>query len=434
VVGDAIGDVMFGLDGFVVRSVCRYGNELEVTVRTTATRVACRECGIIAAAHDRRDHVLRDVAIAGSPVAVVWQKAVWRCPDQLCGTKTWSERSPQILARASLTERARADICRQAGLGVAVSTLARAYGVGWDTAMRAVRDHGKPLVDDPARTAGVAKLGVDETSFLLANRDHHTMYMSGFVDLERGVLIDIVAGRAGDDIAYWLYWQPDAWLAAVREVALDPHRGYANGLARLLDHATFVLDHFHAIKLANAMVDDVRRRAQNETLGHRGHKNDPLYGIRRLLQRASETLTHRQSAKLVAALDAGDNDRREVTSAWFAREALRRVYDTTNHADAIERLGEFYAEVAAWDVPEAKRLARTIRAWEPELLNWHTTGGTSNGPTEAINLVIEKVRRVGHGYRNPDNYRLRLLLIAGGINWHTQPTARLRTRQPRLAA
>ena len=34
------------------------------------------------------------------------------------------------------------------------------------------------------------------------------------------------------------------------------------------------------------------------------------------------------------------------------------------------------------------------------------TGGVSNGGTEAINGVIEKTRRLAHGYRNFTNYRL----------------------------
>ena len=57
----------------------------------------------------------------------------------------------------------------------------------------------------------------------------------------------------------------------------------------------------------------------------------------------------------------------------------------------------------------------------------------SNGPTEAINLLIEKVRRVGHGYRNFENYRLRLLLNCG-TTWDRVLTRRIRTRSPRMAA
>jgi transposase len=53
------------------------------------------------------------------------------------------------------------------------------------------------------------------------------------------------------------------------------------------------------------------------------------------------------------------------------------------------------------------RLARTVKAWEFEILAFHSTDGCSNGPTEAINLLVKKVKRVGHGFRNLTNYRLR---------------------------
>jgi transposase len=45
-----------------------------------------------------------------------------------------------------------------------------------------------------------------------------------------------------------------------------------------------------------------------------------------------------------------------------------------------------------------------------KLLAYFDTGGVSNGPTEAINWLFKKIKRVGHGYRNFANYRLRLLL------------------------
>jgi transposase len=61
------------------------------------------------------------------------------------------------------------------------------------------------------------------------------------------------------------------------------------------------------------------------------------------------------------------------------------------------------------------------------------TGGCSNGPTEAVNLLIKKVKRVGHGFRNFANYRLRLLLHCG-VTWQTHRTTRLRGRFPRLVA
>jgi transposase len=96
-------------------------------------------------------------------------------------------------------------------------------------------------------------------------------------------------------------------------------------------------------------------------------------------------------------------------------------------------LDRFYRWSDGVQVPELSRLARTVRAWEAELLAWHATGGCSNGPTEAINLLIKKVKRVGHGFRNFDNYRLRLLLHCG-VTWQTSHTARLRGHSPRFVA
>jgi len=60
-------------------------------------------------------------------------------------------------------------------------------------------------------------------------------------------------------------------------------------------------------------MDEVRRRVQQDTLGRRGHRNDPLYRIRRLLTTARENLTDRGRAWLEAALQVGDPSL-EVTS------------------------------------------------------------------------------------------------------------------------
>ena len=56
----------------------------------------------------------------------------------------------------------------------------------------------------------------------------------------------------------------------------------------------------HAIRLANAVADQARRRMQQATLGHRGRTYDPLYRIRKLLMTAAEQLTERGRARLRA--------------------------------------------------------------------------------------------------------------------------------------
>ncbi|MCI2237775.1 transposase [Kineococcus sp. TRM81007] len=60
-------------------------------------------------------------------------------------------------------------------------------------------------------------------------------------------------------------------------------------------------------------------------------------------------------------------------------------------------------------------------------MDYFDTGGISNGGTEAIVLIIEKARRLAHGFRNFGNYRIHILLAADG----TRPWRRRRCRRRR---
>jgi transposase len=423
---------LLGLPGFVVGAQVEVDGERWLHVETTAEVVGCSGCGTRAVGHGRRRVKVRDLPVAGRPVVLVWAKRIWRCPEPACPVNTWTERHPAIGARRQLTERARAEICRRVGQDEdSVAAAASSFGVGWHSAMAAVRDHGQPRVEDPARLEGVAALGLDETKFLAATPSHRTRYVTGIVDVDRARLLDVVPGRSAQAVDRWLAARPPSWLAGVDVVALDPFRGYANGLARWVGHATVVVDHFHAVRLANRAIDDVRRRTQQTTLGHRGRKADPLYQIRRLLLVGHERLDRRAWQRLGRGLAAGDLHG-QVLEAWGAKERLRAVYAAPHLAAARRRLTLFYQHCADSDIPELHRLARTISAWQDEILAYHTTG-LSNGPTEAVNLLIEKVRRIGHGFRNLNNYRLRLLLRCG-VTWHTPPVARIRGRKPRAIA
>jgi transposase len=428
---NALGPILLGLDGFKVTAAEVVGGEWQLEVQTTATVVGCVGCGVRAEAHGRRTVRVRDLPIGGRPVVLWWRKRIWRCREPACGARTWTERMAVIRPRAVLTQRARAEACRRVGKDAhSVAAVARDLGVGWATIMRAVHEHGTPLVEDPTRLDGVVRLGLDETTFLKATRLAPTRYVTGLVDLEQGRLLEVVADRTRAAVDRWLHARTRDWLAGITTVALDPWRGYASALVVPLGHATVVVDHFHAIKLANTVVDQVRRRTQQATLGHRGRKPDPLYRIRKLLLTAAERLTSRGRVRLRAGLAVGDPTG-EVAVAWQGKELLRAVYAASELAQARAALERFYRWSDGVGVAELSRLTRTVRVWEAEILAWHATGGCSNGPTDAVNLLIKKVKRVGHGFRNFANYRLRLLLHCG-ISWQTHRTVRLRGRHSRF--
>jgi transposase len=424
---------MLGLDGFVLLAVSQQDGELEQAVETTSREEFCRGCGVQARLHDRRPTWVRDLPAGGRPVTLVWVKRVWRCHEPQCPRVTWSEVSTVIRARASLTERARVEACRRVGRdGHSVAQVAAEFGVAWATVMAAVVEYGTPMVDDPDRLEGVTAIGVDETAFLAANSKRHTQFVTGMVDVSAARLLDVVQGRSGTVLCQWIGGQPQPWRDGITVAALDPFRGYATALRTSLPHATRVLDAFHVTRLGFAAVDDVRRRVQQDDLGHRGRKGDPLYSIRRVLRRGHEHLSDVAWDRLLTGLDVGDIDG-QVAAAWIAAQDLRLIYRAKTHEEAQRRLHRWLVHCADSNVPELHRLAATIDGWRLELLAYFDTGGISNGPTEAMNLLIKKVKRTGHGFRNFDNYRLRLLLHCG-VDWHTPQPTRIRGRLPRLIA
>jgi len=316
-----------------------------------------------------------------------------------------------------------------------VAGLARELGLGWGTVMRAVTEVGTPLIDDPARLDDVRGLGVDEHAWQRANAHRSTQYATGMVDLTPGRparLLDVVPGRSGTVYGAWIAEQEQHWRARVELAALDPFRGYLNALRTHLPDATHVLDAFHVTKLAFTAVDEVRRRVQQATLGQRGHKDDPLFEVRRLLRRRADRLSPTAIARLNAALSAGDPDY-EVTVAWWCAQQVALAYATKDLAAGRRQAEQTIDTLLDCPVPEISRLGRTLALWRKEYLAYFDTNRASNGPTEAVNLLVEKIRRVGHGYRNWDNYRIRLLLHCG-VTWPTILTPRIRRRRPSFVA
>jgi transposase len=428
-VSDGIGlaEALLGLDGFRVLEVHEDPDELVISIETTSEFVGCASCGTRAEAHERKTVEVRDLACFGRPARLVWRKRRWRCVEEACDAKTWTERSEHVDAQAVITRRAGMEACRQVGEHARpVSQVASEFGVCWWTVMNAVVEHGTPLVDDPERVGRVRQLGVDETSFLRANRWHATRYATGLVDLERRIVIDFVNGNSAADLRRWTANADPVWLENIEVVATDLAESFRAGLSPHLDHATRVADPFHVVRVANRCIDKVRRRVQNETLGHRGRKHDPLYRIRKLLLSGSERLDERGTDRVLLGLRVGD-PHDEVLGAWLAKENVRDVYLTDSVKDARVLLDKTIRGCLNDPVPEIQSLGRTLAAWRSEILAHHTTGA-SNGPTEGLNLCVKKVKRCGHGFRSFEHYRLRVLLHADGVTWPARPSPpRIRT-------
>ena len=72
-----------------------------------------------------------------------------------------------------------------------------------------------------------------------------------------------------------------------------------------------------------------------------------------------------------------------------------------------------------------RTLGRTLKTWLAQIVAWHGARVT-NGPTEAMNNLIKRIKRVGFGFRRFAHYRVRVLLYAGKPNWDLLATVKPR--------
>lgn len=229
-------------------------------------------------------------------------------------------------------------------------------------------------------------------------------------------LLDLPPGRNATGASAWLEAQPEPWRHGICYGVLDLSGPYRKTFDETLDHVTQLADPFHLIRLANQALDECRRRVQNETIGHRDRKDDPLYRARRLLTKAHERLDDHGEHELIGLLEAGD-PRGEVRMAWHAKEVVRSIYTIDDNDLARSFVTQLGTDLQNDSCPlEVNRLGRTISRWVDQIVAWHQAL-LSNGPTEAVNNLIKRIKRIGFGFRSFRNYRIRALLYAGRPNW-----------------
>jgi transposase len=273
---------------------------LVLTIESGQLEAACPRCGVLAAGHGRRVRMLHDAPCFGRVTVLRWLVRIWRCREPACPAGTFSEAHDVAPPRMALTTRAVAWATSALSYDdTTVSALARHLGVDWHTAWDAIEAEAKARTTNSNRLKGVQALGVDEHIWR-PSRIGVDRAVTIMLDLSRDQdaclharLPDAVVSRSGTAHKTWLQNQPDGFTAAVEEASLDPFRGYANAIRDELPDSVAVLDAFHVVRLANQVVHEVRRRVQQDTLGHRGHKHDPLYQIRSLLRHGVGHLSER---------------------------------------------------------------------------------------------------------------------------------------------
>ncbi|MGJ7441319.1 ISL3 family transposase [Aquipuribacter sp. MA13-6] len=409
---------------------------LRVVVETPTEPMGCHECGVVAVARGRREVSLVDVPCGGRAVRLVWRKRTWRCPEPSCPVGAFTEIHEAIARpRALLTTRAAwwalGQMRRE---NASVAGLARQLGTTWRTVWRAVKPLLVAMAADPARFDDVTALGVDEhvwhhvSTKPVEDGGRGPKELTGMVDLSRDQhgrvrarLLDLVPGRSGRAYADWLQARGEAFTSRVEVATLDPFHGYKNAIDDELEDATAVLDAFHVIKLGTQVVDWGYPRSRGRSAAECSRTPSVIAAAR--VTRSTASAPSCGPGSRNSPTGSGPASSEPSTSpehdavfvAWSVAQKLRLAYRHPTPAEGKKIAEQLIASLPSCPIPEVARLGRPLKQWRAAFLAYFDTDRASNGGTEAINGLIELHRRIARGFRNRDNYRLRMLLIGGGL-------------------
>jgi transposase len=409
---------LVGLKDVRVISYARRGPVGEITIEQQVRDPRCPACGHRAWVKDRPVVAYVDLPFGGVPMTILWRKHRLVCPNTECTVTTYTLGDHRIAAiGCRMTTRAAKWVVKQIGAGETVSHLAHELQCGWDAVNAAMVIYGTALLAaDTKRLKATTAIGLDETLFVRKGRFKHKAWSTTVCDVANHQLIDVLETRDFAAVAAWLRARPHHVKDRIEYGCLDMSRTYNAVFRVVTPKATRVIDRFQVMRHANFALDEVRRRVQRERLGHRGRASDPLYRARKLLVMRDTATDPELTARLQGLLALGDPDG-EVAFAYSVKEAIAQFYGTQDPDAAADLLRDIIDTGSKRSSsPEVRRLARTLTNWFEPICAWHRAK-VSNGPTEGMNNLLKRVKRVAFGFTNFENFRIRALLYAGRPNF-----------------
>ena len=153
-------------------------------------------------------------------------------------------------------------------------------------------------------------------------------------------------------------------------------------------------------------LDKVRSRLQG---GRRKGKRKDLFKNRYMLLQGAERLADWEKEKLNQLFYRYP----ELKRAWLLKESFRTWYRETDRSRAEEKLELLEEKIASDSLYEFKELLHTFTNWREEILNYFDYRIT-NGFVEGKNNRIKTIKRMAYGYRNMDNFPMRILATNPG--------------------
>lgn len=234
-------------------------------------------------------------------------------------------------------------------------------------------------------------IGIDEHFF--TRKNGYREFMTIFVDYKNKRPRELVLGRTGSVLQAGVNHIDGR--ENVKNVVMDLSRPYKTFVKEYFPNAEITADKFHVLRLLNGAINRYRKQYTGD---------DRKNPIRRLLLCSSKRLDYFKRD----AIEKWLKDKEDLRELYFYKEALQRLYRTRGHSKAKRALVKLTDKMAYSNLREIRSLRSTLMKWSTEILNYFRTGLT-NARTEGFNNVAKTVQKRGYGFKNPDNYRLRVL-------------------------
>ncbi len=279
--------------------------------------------------------------------------------------------------------------------GVSQRKLASTHRISCATVERWYQHHIARRVAELAGRSCPQVLGIDEHFFTRKKG-----YATTFVDLKNHKVFDVVLGRSEASLRSYLSRLPGR--DQVRVVVMDLSETYRQIVRKYFPNATIVADRFHVIRLVNHHF--LRLWQQQDPVGRKDR------GLVSLMRRHQWRLTDEQRISLDRYLSAYP----VLQALYAAKQRLTTLLliKTANAKRVQRELPKLLALLQQFVQSPAKALANTLISWlEPIVGMWRYS--TSNGITEGFHTKMEMMSRRAFGFRNFENYRLRVLAHCG---------------------
>lgn len=187
---------------------------------------------------------------------------------------------------------------------------------------------------------------------------------------------------------------------------MDMSPSFIAGAKAYFPNAEVTYDKFHVMKIINTAVDETRRKEQKTVADFKDSRYSRL--------KNEENLTEKQKEKLIKFKD----EDLKTAKAYHLKISFSKLWEQKNEQTAKVFLDDWYYWATHSQIPDMVKAAKTIRQHEQGILRWFISRVT-NGILEAINGLVQSVKRRARGYRSVMNLTTMIYLIAGGMKLKT---------------